>query len=75
MQAYKKEMAQLAETATTLMENMSDKPSTFTSATHVEHIRAMFKVTVDGVSLRKTVSPGQDFPQHLVARFNFLSLP
>ena len=44
MQAYKKEMAQLAETATTLMENMSDKPSTFTSATHVEHIRAMFKV-------------------------------
>ena len=44
MQAYKKEMAQLAEMATTLMENMSDKPSTFTSATHVEHIRAMFKV-------------------------------
>ena len=44
IQAYKKEMAQLAETATTLMENMSDKPSTFTSATHVEHIRAMFKV-------------------------------
>ena len=47
MQAYKKEMAQLAETATTLMENMSDKPSTFTSATHVEHIRAMFKVNID----------------------------
>ena len=44
MQAYKKEMAQLSEMATTLMENMSDKPSTFTSATHVEHIRAMFKV-------------------------------
>ena len=54
MQAYKKEMAQLAETATTLMENMSDKPSTFTSATHVEHIRAMFQVNVDGVSLRRT---------------------
>ena len=46
--AYKTEMERLAEMATTLMENMSDKPSTFTSATHVEHIRAMFKVWPPG---------------------------
>lgn len=43
-QAYQSEMAQVAETAKTLMENISEKSSTFTSATHVEHVRGMFKV-------------------------------
>ena len=41
---YSQEMAQVAETAKTLMENISEKSSTFTSAMHVEHIRGMFKV-------------------------------
>lgn len=43
-QAYSQEMAKVAETAKTLMENISEKSSTFTSATHVEHVRGMFKV-------------------------------
>lgn len=43
-QAYNQEMAKVAETAKTLMENISEKSSTFTSATHVEHVRGMFKV-------------------------------
>ena len=43
-QVYSEEMAQVAETAKALMENFSEKSSTFTSATHVEHIRGMFKV-------------------------------
>ena len=42
--AYSQEMAQLAETAKALMEGISDKASSFTSATRVEHVRAMFKV-------------------------------
>eukprot|EP00731_Ephydatia_muelleri_P031777 Em0023g284a len=43
-QAYNEEMEQLA---TTIMEEISnkDKGSYFTSATHVEHARGMFKVT------------------------------
>ena len=45
-QAYHQEMAQVAETAKTLMENISEKSSTFTSATHVEHVRGMFKVNI-----------------------------
>ena len=43
-QVYSQEMKQVAETAETLMENICLKSSTFTSATHVEHIRGMFKV-------------------------------
>ncbi len=38
-------MDQLSETAQAIMEDISDKPSRFTSATHVEHVRPMFKVT------------------------------
>lgn len=43
-QAYTQEMVQMAEAAKTLMEGISDKSSSFTSATHVEHVRGMFKV-------------------------------
>ena len=43
-QVYNQEMAQVAETTKALMENISEKSSTFTSATHVEHVRGMFKV-------------------------------
>ena len=34
----------MAQTAEALMEGMSNKPSSFTSATHAEHVRGMFKV-------------------------------
>ena len=40
-------MAQMAQTAEALMEGMSNKPSSFTSATHAEHVRGMFKVWRD----------------------------
>ena len=46
--AYTQEMAQMAQTAEALMEGMSNKPSSFTSATHAEHVRGMFKVWRDG---------------------------
>ena len=38
----------MAEAAKALMEGMSDKASSFTSATRVEHVRGMFKVGRDG---------------------------
>lgn len=34
----------MAETAKARMEGISDKASTFTRATHVEHVKGMFKV-------------------------------
>ena len=34
----------MAQTAKTLIEGVSQIQTTFTSATHVEHIRPMFKV-------------------------------
>lgn len=37
-------MKAMAETAKARMEGMSDKASTFTRATHVEHVKGMFKV-------------------------------
>ena len=37
-------MEQMAQTAKTLIEGVSQIQTTFTSATHVEHIRPMFKV-------------------------------
>ena len=43
--AYNREMTVMAETAQALMEHISDKQSQYTSATHVEHIRPMFKVS------------------------------
>ncbi len=54
-QAYTQEMAQKSEAAKTLMEGISDKSSSFTSATHIEHVRGMFKVR--GVNLVSS-SPG-----------------
>ncbi len=44
--AYNQVMDQLSETAQAIMEDISDKQSRFTSATHVEHARPMFKVHV-----------------------------
>ena len=39
----------MAQTAKTLIEGVSQIQTTFTSATHVEHIRPMFKVWVSTV--------------------------
>jgi len=38
------EMEQMAHTAKALMESVSHFQSSFTSATHLEHVRPMFKV-------------------------------
>ena len=45
---YNVEMEQMAQTAKVLMESVSHVKSSFTMATHLEHVRPMFKV-------RKTV--------------------
>lgn len=37
-------MEQMAQTAKSLIEGVSHVQTTFTSATHVEHVRPMFKV-------------------------------
>ncbi|KAK3752750.1 hypothetical protein QZH41_018716 [Actinostola sp. cb2023] len=42
---YYEEMEQMAQTAKSLIEGVSHVQTTFTSATHVEHVRPMFKVT------------------------------
>uniref|UniRef100_A0A1X7VGU5 SEC7 domain-containing protein n=1 Tax=Amphimedon queenslandica TaxID=400682 RepID=A0A1X7VGU5_AMPQE len=61
--AYNREMTVMAETAQALMEHISDKQSQYTSATHVEHIRPMFKITWTpvlaalSVALRDTDDP------------------
>ena len=41
---YNVEMEQMAQTAKALMESVSHVQSNFTSATHLEHVRPMFKV-------------------------------
>ncbi|EDO41902.1 predicted protein [Nematostella vectensis] len=41
---YYQEMEQMAQTAKSLIEGVSHVQTTFTSATHVEHVRPMFKV-------------------------------
>jgi uncharacterized membrane protein len=41
---YHVEMEQMAHTAKALMESVSHFQSSFTSATHLEHVRPMFKV-------------------------------
>ena len=41
---YYQEMEQMAQTAKTLIEGVSHIQTTFTSATHVDHVRPMFKV-------------------------------
>lgn len=43
------EMENLAQTAKALMESVSHVQSNFTSATHLEHVRPMFKVMCDHV--------------------------
>lgn len=42
---YNVEMDNMAATAKALMESVSHVDSFFTSATHFEHVRPMFKVT------------------------------
>ncbi|XP_025110208.1 brefeldin A-inhibited guanine nucleotide-exchange protein 1-like isoform X2 [Pomacea canaliculata] len=41
---YNVEMEQMAQTAKVLMESVSHFKSSFTSATHLEHVRPMFKI-------------------------------
>lgn len=49
---YNVEMEQMAKTAKALMEAVSHVQAPFTSATHLEHVRPMFKVTQeDAVAL------------------------
>ncbi len=43
-QMYNQEMKAMSETAKARMEGISGKASTFTRATHVEHVKGMFKV-------------------------------
>lgn len=42
---YNMEMEHMAHTAKALMESVSHVMSNFTSATHLEHVRPMFKVS------------------------------
>ena len=41
---YNMQMEHMAQTAKVLMESVSHVQSNFTSATHMEHVRPMFKV-------------------------------
>ena len=41
---YNMEMEHMAHTAKALMESVSHVQSNFTSATHLEHVRPMFRV-------------------------------
>lgn len=45
---YNVEMEQMAKTAKALMEAVSHAKAPFTSATHLDHVRPMFKVSVLG---------------------------
>lgn len=45
-EAYSQQRALMARTARALMEDVSDKQASFTSATHIEHVRPMFKVCI-----------------------------
>lgn len=47
---YNLEMEQMAKTAKALMEAVSHVQAPFTSATHLEHVRPMFKVRATGNS-------------------------
>ena len=48
-EAYSQQRALMAKTARALMEDVSGKQASFTSATHIEHVRPMFKVCVVNV--------------------------
>ena len=41
---YQQETEQMAQTAKALMEDVSHMHTTFVQATHIEHVRPMFKV-------------------------------
>jgi brefeldin A-inhibited guanine nucleotide-exchange protein len=56
---YNMEMEQMATTAKVLMESVSHVKSSFTSATHLEHVRPMFKVSA--VSFVRIEHVGQLF--------------
>lgn len=43
---YNLEMEQMAKTAKALMEAVSHAKAPFTSATHLDHVRPMFKVSI-----------------------------
>ena len=43
---YHQEMSKAAETAKALVEGMRNTASVFTTATHIEHAKAMFKVRI-----------------------------
>lgn len=45
---YNMEMEQMAKTAKALMEAVSHAKAPFTSATHLDHVRPMFKVSILG---------------------------
>ena len=45
----------MAQTAKTLIEGVSQIQTTFTSATHVEHIRPMFKVWVKSQLFKRAI--------------------
>ena len=51
----------MAETAQALMEHISDKEAQFTSATHVEHVKSMFKVGLHVHCMYKTFLVAQEF--------------
>lgn len=53
---YNLEMEQMAKTAKALMEAVSHAKAPFTSATHLDHVRPMFKVSV-------WISPSRMFGQ------------
>lgn len=54
---YNLEMEQMAKTAKALMEAVSHAKAPFTSATHLDHVRPMFKVSVSfSLSLLSWVS-------------------
>ena len=70
-EAYSQQRALMAKTAKALMEDISGKQASFTSATHIEHVRPMFKVCFDWSMLCTSFSEivrldGRRFCQRLV---------
>ncbi len=61
----------MAETAKARMEGISDKASTFTRATHVEHVKGMFKVRNKFVEPWKLFQPWKLFHRQVRKRKNY----
>lgn len=57
---YNLEMEQMAKTAKALMEAVSHAKAPFTSATHLDHVRPMFKVSME----LKSWKPEVRLPKH-----------